>query len=97
MAGRAGLFDQHQQGVVVAVSVEGHHLLHVPAALSLLPELLTGTAEKPGVAGLQRLLQALPIHVGQHQHLFGMHVLHDGRDEFGLFETAIQVKFRHMI
>ena len=91
MAGGAGLLDEGQEGVVVAIGSEGEHLLQVAAGSALVPQLLTGAAPKPGVAGFQGLLQAFPVHVGQHQHLAGALFLHNAGDKGGFGEVLFQV------
>ncbi len=68
VAGDAGLVDQHQQRVVVAVEHDRAHRLRVAARGALAPQLLAGAAPEPGLAALERPLQRLPVHPGLRQH-----------------------------
>ena len=88
VAGGAALDDLNHQRVGVAVGGDGHHTLDVAAGLALAPDLLTAAApeHRPALRDGQR--QRLGVHVGEGQHLFGVVVLHDGRDE------ALFVKFQ---
>src|SRR5688500_9296155 len=49
VAGGAGLLDLDKQDVLVAVRRDRLHLLHVPAALALEPQLVAAAAEEVGL------------------------------------------------
>ena len=88
VAGRAGLDHFHHQCVLVAVGSDGHHPLHVAAGLALAPDLLTAAAPEHGATFGNGEGQRLSVHVREGKHLFGVVILHDGRDQ------ALFVKFQ---
>ena len=63
-------------------------MLHIAAGVALTPDLLPAPAPKdrPPLGDGQR--QRLGVHIGEGQHLFGVVVLHDGRNE------ALLIKFQ---
>ena len=64
------------------------HPLHVAAGLALAPDLLTAAAPEHGATFGNGEGQRLSVHVREGKHLFGVVILHDGRDQ------ALFVKFQ---
>src|SRR5512137_45485 len=58
----AGLLDDEQQRVVVAIESDLAHLLHVPRLLALAPETPARTRPIVGLAGLDRARERLAVH-----------------------------------
>ena len=81
VAGGAGFDDVDDERVLVAVGGDGDDLLHVAGGLALAPDLPAAAGPEYGAALGNRQGQRLGIHVGEGQHLFGIMVLHDGRDQ----------------
>ena len=81
MAGDALLVHLHEQGISVAVGIEAIHVLHVAGRLALPPECPPRAGPEMAAARAQRRLERLPVHPGDHQHLAGLRLLHDGGDE----------------
>ena len=77
MAGRANRVNQHQQGVVVAVRRNAHHIQEVTGGLSFGPQALLGPREKGYFAAFERFIQRLRVHITQHQYFTGNRMLHD--------------------
>ena len=88
VAGGAGFDHFHHQSIGVAVGGDGHHPLHVAAGLALTPDLLTAAAPEHSAALGNGERQRLGVHVCEGEHLFGVVVLHDGRDQ------ALFIKFQ---
>ena len=82
----AGVFNH--QSIGIAVGGDGHHPLHVAAGLALAPDLLTAAAPEHGATFGNGEGQRLSVHVREGKHLFGVVILHDGRDQ------ALFVKFQ---
>ena len=81
VAGGARFYHFHHQGVRVAVGGDGHHPLHVAAGLAFAPDLLTAPAPEDRAALRNGQRQRLGVHVREGENLFGVVVLHDGRDQ----------------
>ena len=81
MTGGAVLVHADHQGVVVAVGGDVDDVLGVAGCLALAPELLAGAAPEAGALLFDRDFQALPVHIGQRQHLAAGPVHDDGGDE----------------
>ena len=90
VAGGAGFDDVDDERVLVAVGGDGDDPLHVAGGLALAPDLPAAAGPEYGAALGNRQGQRLGIHVGEGQHLFGIMVLHDGRDQ------AVCVKFESL-
>ena len=88
VAGGAVLDHLHHQRVVVTVGGDGHHMLDIAAGVALAPDLLAAAAPEHGPPLGDGQCQRLGVHVGKGEHLFGVVVLHDGRDE------ALFIKFQ---
>ena len=88
MAGRAVLDHLHHQCVLVAVCSDGHHMLDIAAGIALAPDLLTAPAPEHRTPLGNGQCQRLGVHVGKGEHLFGVVILHDGRNE------ALFIKFQ---
>src|SRR5690242_19046250 len=81
VAGGADLVDPDQHGVAVAVQRHRLHPLLVAGRLALDP-VLTAAARPVGApAGGQRAVQRLVVHPAQHEHLAGVVLLRNGRDQ----------------
>src|SRR5581483_7507259 len=86
--GAAELLDLQQHGVGVAVDVHLADLLDVAALLALPPQPAAAAAVVDRPAGAERLLERLPVHPGEHEHLAGVRVLGDRRNQpAGLLEV----------
>ncbi len=81
VAGGAGLLDEGEQGVAVAVVAQLVDLLEVARGGALVPVLVARAAEEPGGAGLERPAERLGVHVGEHEDLAGGPLLDDARHE----------------
>ena len=88
VAGGAVLVHPDHQGVVVTVGGDVDDVLHCAGGLPLPPQLLAGAAPETGALLLNGDFQALPVHIGQGQHLAALPVHHNGGDE------ALFVKFQ---
>ena len=88
MAGGAGFDHFHHQSIGIAVGSDGHHPLHIAAGLALAPDLLTAAAPEHGAALGNSECQRFGVHVSEGEHLFGVVILHDGRNE------ALFIKFQ---
>ena len=82
VAGRTCLVYLYQQGVVIAIAMYGDDLLQMPRSLAFVPELLTGTAVKPGVACFQSFGKALTVHISEHKYLPCRLLLNNSGDKF---------------
>ena len=88
MAGGPNLYHPGQNGIHVAVSVKGFHVLIVTAGLSLNPELLAASAVICHFSGMYGSLIGLFVHIGLHKDRICLIVLYDnGQQAVGiLFE-----------
>ncbi len=66
MAGRANRVNQYQQGVVVAVGRDAHHVQEVTGGFTLGPQALFGPREKGHFAAFNRFIQCFRVHITQH-------------------------------
>jgi hypothetical protein len=73
--------DLEQYGVLVAVDPQLDHVLQLAAGVALLPEFIARPAEVVRDLGVDRQLQRLGVHPGQHQDLAGVGVLGDSHDQ----------------
>ena len=79
----SGLLYADEEGVPVAVGLDGFDLLDVAGLLALLPHLLPAPGPEVGVARLLHELHGLLVGPGDHEHLVGDVVLdHDGDQSF---------------
>src|SRR6185369_6079000 len=83
VAGAASLVHLHQPRVPVAVERGRYHALHMARGLTLDPVLLPAAGPVGAPPGGQRAVQRFVVHPAQHQHLAGVVLLGDGRDEPG--------------
>ena len=77
VAGGADLDDAGQQGVHVAVAVEGPHILEVAAGLPLDPQGPAAAGIIGHLTGLDGQVVSLLVHVGDHEDLVGRVLLDD--------------------
>src|SRR5205807_2885915 len=77
MTSRALRRNADQQSISITIHRDFFHALRVAGSFAFVPELLTRTRPKPGLAGLQRALQAFVVHVGEREHAPRLSVLHD--------------------
>src|SRR5207302_5760315 len=80
-----------QHGVGVAVEAGLDHGHDVAAGLALLPEALPRAAVEGGPATAPRRLPRLAVHVGHHQHLTGLRVLHHRGDQSRRIEGGLDL------
>ena len=86
VAGRADLNHLRQNGIIIAVGVQGFHILEVSAGLSLHPELSAASAEIGHFSSAYGGLVGFLVHVGLHQHRIRPAVLDDDRNHaVGIF------------
>ena len=76
--GPAHLLDAEQDGVQVAIQVDGADPLDIAALFAFAPEFLAAAAVVDGPAGGHGLGVALGVHVGEHQDFARLGVLGDG-------------------
>ena len=81
MTGGSRGFDLQQQRITVTVNVYIAQIEVVPRSITFAPVLLSGTRPESDPALLQGAGQSLVIHVAQHQHPLGMHVLNNRGEE----------------
>ena len=93
MAGRARFDNLDEQGVPVAVGSYRNNLLGVARGFALAPKALTGTAVEAGFALLDCDIKAFFVHVGKHENLFAVIILHNCRDK----SVRIKFKFNHFL
>ena len=86
LAGIDGYFEN--QAVLVAINEYLFHFLEMAAFLALLPQFLPGSTEICGIAGLNRQIKGLAIHIGYHQDLACLCVLSYRRYQ------AVVIEFR---
>ena len=79
MAGRTDWVNQHQQGIVVAIRRNAHHVEKVAGGFPFGPQTLFGPRIKGHFTALFGLRQRILIHIAQHQDFAGDGVLYDGR------------------
>lgn len=81
VAGRPDLVDPDEHGVGVAVERDGLHVLEVTGRVPLHPVLLAAAGPVGAAAGGQGAVQGLVVHPAEHEHLTGVVLLGDGRDQ----------------
>ena len=96
MANQTSSLDSYpqQKRVAIAIGSGRYQLEAVAGGLALRPKLVAGTAEKSNVPTPERLLERLPIHEAEHEHLAARCVLHDGGREPLLIEFEIHTGHR---
>ena len=86
----ADLLHPEQHGVIIAVDPNFTDPLDVSGGLSLDPELVAAAAEVGSLSGGKGRLPGLPVHEGEHEHLAGLMILDDGRNQSaGLCEVQL--------
>lgn len=86
VAGRAGLVDQKQEGVAVAVEQDAPDFLNVARGFSFHPELLPRSAPVSGITSFDCTCQTFMVHIGHHEDFFGTFILGDGRNKSFIVE-----------
>ena len=81
MAGWANRINQRQQGIVIAIRGDAHHIEEIARRFPLGPQTLFGPRIKGHFAGFFGFRQRLLIHIAQHQHFTRNGVLHDDRHQ----------------
>ena len=81
MAYRADRIYLNQQRVFVAIFFNRNNIQEITTLFAFGPQTVLGTAEKGYFPGFNSLLVSLFIHEAKHQHLAGVVVLYDGRNE----------------
>ena len=79
VAGDAGLVDQDQQGVAVAIDAQIDQVLDVARRVALAPRRLARARPVADAARAHGLGDGVAIHPGHHQHLAGVVLLGDRR------------------
>src|SRR5689334_11157934 len=74
-------FDSYGYCITVTIDLQIYNSLGVPRGLALVPELVTRTAPKPGLAAFDRSTETLAVHVSEHQHLHRLSVLNYCRNQ----------------
>lgn len=77
----AGLFDLEEDGVGIAIDVDGQDALTMAAFFPFPPKALTAAAEIRGVARIDGFLPGIAIHPGHHEDPSGGCILGDSWDE----------------
>src|SRR5699024_4460374 len=91
MAGRPCLDYCNQQRILIAVTFYVNHLLDMAGCSPFIPQLLSGTAVKPGVAGFQSFLQTLPVHISQHQHFSRILFLNNSQENLTFLKIIFHI------
>jgi len=86
VTGRAGGFYQQQEGISITVHSDFDDFLDVARGRALVPESLPAARPEVCLAGFQGALQGFGIHVGYHEYLEGVDILHHGRDQAAFVE-----------
>ena len=103
VAGRSVRNCTDKKGILVAVDGQRHKVKIIPAGLSLCPDLSLRTAPEGHEARFLSLGESLGIHVAEHQHLKGVLILNDGRNQpvstlFQFFESDhILLSFNYIL
>ena len=80
------MVDEDEERVAVAVGHNGPHLLPVPGRCALYPLLASAAREVGGLTRRERALKGGEVHPGHHEHLAGVPLLGDDRDESVVIE-----------
>ena len=81
MAYRTDRIYLNQQSVFVTIFFDRHDIQEVTALFTFSPQTVLGTAEKGYFPGFNSFLVSLLVHEAKHQHLAGVVVLYDSRNE----------------
>src|SRR5574337_1466697 len=89
MASRHHLLCLDEQGIFVAVEIDLAYALDMARLLPFSPDALLRSTVKMGEAGLDGQPQRLLAHIGQHQDLTILRILHNGRDQSRFIEPKL--------
>src|SRR6266404_3611106 len=81
--------NSHDERIAVAIQQHIGDALSVAGSLALVPKLRSRTRPEPRLPSLQRSIQALSIHVSQHQYAARVSVLHNGGHQTALIELHV--------
>jgi hypothetical protein len=81
MAGAAELVDQQQDGVTITIEAGFDHTLPAAGCFALAPKALAASRPVTRKAGGKSFIDGGAVHPGQHQHLLGVELLGDSRDQ----------------
>ena len=81
MTDRAVRVYHDEQGVVVAVCLNGYHVQEVAALFTFGPQAVFRTAEESHLSRFHGLLVGFLVHEAQHQHFLCVVILDDGRNQ----------------
>ena len=84
----------NQQGIIVAVGLDGFDVQEISAFFSLGPQALLGTAVKSHLSAFYRFLIGFFVHESQHEYFLGMYVLDDGGNQSSHF---VEIKFHRLL
>jgi hypothetical protein len=91
----ANLLDLDQERIAVAIDIDFMDLLNVAALFALAPKLLAAAAIVHSVTKLKGLAVAFFVHIGHHENLTSLVILHDHRNKtVALFEVRTNLTFR---
>ena len=81
MASRSHLVNFYQNGISIAIQREGLHILGMSRRIALTPLLLPGPRPECDASGGEGTSDGFVVHIADHQYLFGIELLDDGRDQ----------------
>jgi hypothetical protein len=87
MASDAGLVNQQQYGVAIAVDAKFNEALNLARVLAFAPQLLARTRPVMDAAGGNGSRNRFVVHPGEHEHLARIVLLCHRRDEASLVEA----------
>jgi hypothetical protein len=78
VAGWTNGIHQYQQGIVITVRRNVHHIQKMARTFAFGPQTSFGPREEGDFATFQRFRQRVLVHIPQHQYFAGDRVLHHG-------------------
>ena len=79
--------DPQQHYVLIAVRPNLNNFLYLAAGRALVPQFIAAAAPIPRLAGTDRVRQRFGVHPGKHQHVAGLMMLCNRRDQPVRVET----------
>jgi hypothetical protein len=70
-----------EKSVAITVALDAHDVENGSRALSLAPQSTATATEEVRVSGVERELERLAVHIGDHEHGPGAHLLGDRDDK----------------
>ncbi len=89
MTGCADLMYLCKDGIIITIQVQGFHILEMSGGLPFQPLSLAAAAVIVHLSGAQSIRKSLLIHVSKHQHLRGLVILDNDRNQACLIGLKI--------